>query len=132
MSQAALDFTPDNDNAPKDERRSETLPVLRVKPSEKAKILQNVQAAGLSYSEYARMLLLSGKPEIVKKTVTVDPKIKSGLEGAWNNLNQLTRKLHMLDVDDPGRVDDVLAQAEDVLGQHERLFDWILAQLPTP
>lgn len=131
MKQSALHLSPDNDNDQAEEKRSEVLPVLRVSPKEKAQIRSNAKAAGMSYSDYARMLLISGKPEIVQKTITVDPQLKKGLEGGWNNLNQLTRKMHMLDIDDPARVDDLLSQLKNVLDGHERLFDWILEQLPS-
>jgi len=63
----------------------ETNIILRVSPSDKRIIQDKAKEAGISVSEYARKVLLSGS--IIK----VDGEEKKTLNGIANNLNQLTR-----------------------------------------
>ena len=63
----------------------ETNIIIRLKPNDKEEIKKRASSAGLTLSEYARKLLLSG--EIIK----VEPEDRLTLNGIANNLNQLTR-----------------------------------------
>jgi predicted DNA binding CopG/RHH family protein len=63
----------------------ETNIIIRIKPNDKEEIKKKASSAGLTVSEYARKLLLTG--EIIK----VDPEDRLTLNGIANNLNQLTR-----------------------------------------
>jgi hypothetical protein len=63
----------------------ETNIIIRLKPNDKEEIKKKASSAGLTLSEYARKLLLSG--EIIK----VEPEDRLTLNGIANNLNQLTR-----------------------------------------
>ncbi|SJN50515.1 plasmid mobilization relaxosome protein MobC [Sphingobacterium sp. JB170] len=63
----------------------ETNIIIRLKPNDKEEIKKKASSAGLTLSEYARKLMLSG--EIIK----VEPEDRLTLNGIANNLNQLTR-----------------------------------------
>jgi len=67
------------------EMEKETNIIIRLKPNDKEEIKKKASNAGLTLSEYARKLLLSG--EIIK----VEPEDRLTLNGIANNLNQLTR-----------------------------------------
>lgn len=67
------------------EMEKETNIIIRLKPNDKEEIKKKASSSGLTLSEYARKLLLSG--EIIK----VEPEDRLTLNGIANNLNQLTR-----------------------------------------
>ena len=87
-----------------DDQRSETLR-CRMRPAEYLKILREAELAGLSLSEYARHLLLSGRIT-VRQMQSLDPETYDQLRRIGINLNQAVHKLHTT-----GRIPPELASA---------------------
>lgn len=61
---------------------------LRISKLEKEYIMQKVKKLNLSFSEFARQMLLNGE------VIVLSPEEKKILGGLSNNVNQLTKKFH--------------------------------------
>jgi hypothetical protein len=72
-----------------DDRRTETL-AFRLTPAERLRIEQAAVAAGLSASEYARELTLTGRV-VMQQRLALDPAAFDQLRRIGVNLNQLAR-----------------------------------------
>ncbi len=87
-----------------DDQRSEFVR-CRVRPAEYLRILKAAERAGLTPSEYARRLLLTGQVTI-RQMQSLDPEAFDQLRRIGINLNQAVHKLHAT-----GRIPPELASA---------------------
>jgi len=95
--------------------RSCWLPKVRVSDDELEKIKSRADKTGLSLSEYQRRMCLSGR--VTVKNNAVDLATIVELKSIGNNLNQLTKSVHIrgLAVQDQARIQDRLEQLYTVL-----------------
>ncbi len=120
----------ENSRPGKRETRDKKLPAIRVTEEELSQIKAKVAASGQGYSAYVRGMLLDGTTNELRQVVTLNPELKRGLMNAWNNLNQIARKLNALDENDYYQTQELLQQSERILAQQEQFFEWMLDQLP--
>ena len=120
----------ENSRPEKRETRDKKLPAIRVTEEELSQIKAKIAASGQGYSTYVRGMLLDGTVGETRQVVTLDTELKRGVTSAWNNLNQIARKLNALDENDYYQTQELLQQSERILAQQEQFFEWMLDQLP--
>lgn len=96
------------------ENRDAVLPPLRVSPDERAQIKAKALRAGLSVSEYQRRACLN-LSVVTRQTRADAAALVRQLAGIGNNLNQLTRKVHIHDEVDHAHLQALLAALETAI-----------------
>jgi hypothetical protein len=94
-----------------DEQRSETLR-CRVRPADYLKVRRAAEGAGLSVSEYARRLVLTGEVTI-RHLHSMDAEAVEQIRKIGVNLNQAVHKLHAT-----GKIPPELASAAEAVERY--------------
>lgn len=84
----------------------------RVRPAEYLRIRRAAEGAGLSVSEYARTLMLTGQVTI-RQIHSMDPELVEQIRKIGINLNQAVHKLHAT-----GKIPPELASAAEAVERY--------------
>jgi len=95
----------------REEQLSEMLR-CRVRPAEYLRIRRQAEGAGLSVSEYARTLMLTGQVTI-RQIHSMDPEVVEQIRKIGINLNQAVHKLHST-----GKIPPELASAAEAVERY--------------
>lgn len=95
------------------ERRTATLPPVRVTDSELAGLALQAEAAGLSLTEFIRQRALTGR--VVSRSPSADAQLLAELNRIGVNLNQIAYRLNSGQGRDPHHLDYVLGRLVAVL-----------------
>ena len=98
------------------ERRDCVLPPIRCTHTERATIKANAAQASMSVSDYVREGSVAGDKIIVREPLA-DIKLIMELNACGVNLNQLTRKAHILEEVDAAHLREVLARLSGLLDE---------------
>ena len=98
-----------------DMKRTAHLPRTRCTPYERGVIEDRAAQAGLSLSDYMRQMALSG--HVIVREPMADIKLIMELNACGVNLNQLTRKAHILEEVDAVHLREVLARLSGLLDE---------------
>ena len=90
---------------------------FRVMPSDFLRVARAAENAGLSFTDYARQQLLTGRV-IVQPTRKLDHAAYDQLRRIGVNLNQLTRLAHTRDIIPPPGLTKICALIEKFLSEH--------------
>jgi Mobilization protein NikA len=100
-------------NIQSSERRTEVLPPLRVKKSERRQIKAKAAQAGLTLSEFQRRALLDAV--VITPPPVANIKLIKELMKQGTNLNQYVRKLNTIGKDTPRGIEETRLKIERLL-----------------